>query len=110
VDTAKNQVIVNVTSVQHPLAPESEADGIRISMKATYWMKPISENETYVQGEYYIDPKGNLPAFLVNMLLKTWPYRSAAALKKQLRRDYIRNWEPFDRVIGPFVHIALDPP
>lgn len=69
---AKREMIVTLKSVPHPEAPETV--GVRAIIEhSRYRLKAISATETLAEVEILTDPRGNLPAWLVNLIQESWP-------------------------------------
>ena len=96
-----NQVTVRVESIEHPAAPAGASIGVRGWVKARYTLEPISPERTFCKAQYLADPKGLLPAWLTNLVQRSWPYETAKSLKAQVSRDYVETWLPYDRLIRP---------
>lgn len=81
VDPARKVVYFKLKSVEDALAPEESP--VRGTMKGLYILKQIEPNRTLVMVEIHADPKGILPAFLVNLFQKAWPTRTIRGIRKQ---------------------------
>jgi hypothetical protein len=48
-------------------------------------MKPLSKKKTRVEIIIHVDPKGNIPDWLVNFFQKNWPYKFLKRMEKRSR-------------------------
>jgi hypothetical protein len=71
-DEKINMFNVFTKSVDHQLAPPSKKLVRGIVHDCNFYFKPVPEG-TLVDLEAVIDPKGSIPAWIVNMLQKKWP-------------------------------------
>ena len=56
---------------------------IRAESPLTRWIfESFGEDATYVDVETLVDNKGSLPAWLVNLIQGSWPYKTLSALQK----------------------------
>jgi hypothetical protein len=98
-DPAKKQVVFSYYSVTDSLAPVTD-DYVRGSFKsgkfeltmATRTNKDGSKSKgTIVVAEVMVDPAGSVPTFIVNMVQKSWPYKTMTALRKQVAKPDIKD-------------------
>lgn len=83
---------LHMESVEHEKAPKSI--GVRAQLiNSNYKLRPISENKTEVVVEILSDPKGLLPTWLVNLVQKSWPLKTLRALREQVKKDYVKEYE-----------------
>ncbi len=76
IDPESGIITTDVNAVKEPLVPVSE-DLVRLTdMKCRFIYEPISKNKSKVTCFLRIDPGGNIPKFLVNILMKRWPYKA----------------------------------
>jgi len=79
-DAEKKVVTVTYESVEDSRFPEDDCC-VRAVAVRTYWrFTQVSDVKTHVEVEVYTDPKGSLPAWLVNMIQRGWPYNSITGL------------------------------
>jgi len=72
-DAESKVFTLDFTSIEDPLMPEQECC-VRAAAFRTYWrFQALGGNKTHVEVEVHTDPKGKLPAWLVNMIQKDWP-------------------------------------
>lgn len=79
-------------SVDHEKAPETV--GVRaILTNSNYLLKPLANGKTEVSVEILSDPKGWLPAWLVNLIQKSWPLKTLKSLKNQVKKDFVKEYD-----------------
>jgi len=79
-DPAGQSFTLNFHSLKHPTRPEN-SDLVRAQAHRTYWfLKVVSPTQTHVTVEVHTDPKGSLPAWLVNLIQQDWPHKTITAL------------------------------
>ena len=82
-DPDKKVVTVTYSSVVDPLKPEQDCC-VRATAHRTYWRLSTLENgRSRVEVEVHTDPKGMLPAWVVNMVQKGWPRNSISGLTQR---------------------------
>ena len=75
-------IYISIKSTKHSKAPETV--GVRAQLnQSKYLLEPLGENKTRVTVEIHTDPKGLLPAWLVNLIQKGWPVKTLNNLKNQ---------------------------
>ena len=98
-DPAKKQVVFSYYSVTDALAPEYD-DYVRGSFKSGKFELTMVERKnkdgsktkgTLVVAEVEVDPRGSVPTFIVNMVQKSWPYKTLTALRKQVAKPDIKD-------------------
>lgn len=91
-DADKNMVEVDTSSVKHAKAPSSDSVGVRGEILfGKYRLYPREGGQkTYVEVEYLADPKGYLPSWVVNIVQKSWPYKTLSKLRKQVAKDFVK--------------------
>jgi hypothetical protein len=98
-DPAQKKVLFTYYSVTDPLAPVTD-DYVRGSFKsgkfeltmATRTNKDGTKTKgTIVIAEVEVDPRGSVPTFIVNMVQKSWPYKTLTALRKQVAKPDIKD-------------------
>jgi hypothetical protein len=67
-------------SMVDPAKPVRE-DHVRAMAYRTFWrLKKIDDVSTNVEVEVFTDPKGSLPAWLINLIQKDWPWKTIEGL------------------------------
>lgn len=80
VDEAARVVTVTYNSVERPDVPPSDCC-VRAQTFRTYWkLTARPDGGTHLEVEVHTDPKGSLPAWLVNIVQKGWPKNSITGL------------------------------
>ncbi len=109
VNPTDNAVVVDVKSVTHPKAPESTSVGVRGNiLSGRYVLYPEGPNKTFVKAEYLADPKGHLPAWVVNLVQKQWPYKTLAGLRRQVAKPFVKEWDIYETQLRPKLKLAAD--
>lgn len=100
VDEKLGAVVIDVKSVVDKR--EAEKDGFVRGeiIRGRYVLIPDGD-KTIMQAEYQADPKGSIPVWLVNFFQKEWPYKTLDAMRNQLKKPYIKEWEVYTRVLKP---------
>jgi hypothetical protein len=81
-------VRLSIQSVTHPQAPETV--GIRAELIHThYTLTPLGDGRTRVEVEVLTDPKGWLPAWLVNLIQQNWPVKTLDGLRVQVAKPFV---------------------
>lgn len=98
----KNAVVVTIKSVKHPKTPESQSVGVRGEiLSGQYVLYPKGPNRTFVTVEYLADPKGSLPAWVVNLVQKQWPYKTLGGLRQQVKKPFVKEWDVYGTQLQP---------
>ena len=46
-------------------------------------MKPLNDRETNIDVTIHVDPRGQIPSWIVNLIQKNWPYRFIKGMEKR---------------------------
>ena len=85
VDWQADELRLTLKSVEHPKAPQTV--GVRAELTGSqYVLQPRGRDKTFVTVEILTDPKGMLPAWLVNLIQSDWPSNTLSALEIQAKR------------------------
>ena len=77
-------------STTHPGMPVQDCC-IRAQTYRTFWkLSALPNGKTKVEVEVLTDPKGSLPAWLINLIQEDWPYNTITALLKRAQKDDIK--------------------
>jgi hypothetical protein len=88
VRNAAGGVTIDLHSVRHPKAPPTV--GVRAKlMFGRYTLIPKGRSATYVVVEMHTDPMGSIPAWLVNLVQKSWPLKTIQGLRNQVRKPFV---------------------
>jgi hypothetical protein len=91
--TEEDNGIINLkmTSIEHADAPETV--GVRAQLvNSHYRLTPTDDGKTRVEVEIQTDPKGWMPAWLVNLVQKSWPLDTLNGLRGQLDKPFTGNY------------------
>jgi hypothetical protein len=94
-DKENLEFTIDFYSIEDAGKPESECC-VRAMAYKTFWrLKKLGSHSTKVEVEVFTDPKGNLPAWLINMIQQDWPWKTIAGLRDRARK---RDIKPSPRV------------
>lgn len=109
VNPEDNAVIVDVKSETHPKATPASSVGVRGEiLSGRYILYPEGPNRTFVKAEYLADPKGYLPAWVVNLVQKQWPYKTLAGLRRQVAKPFVKEWDVYETQLRSKLKLASD--
>ncbi len=94
-------VVIDVKSVSDKREPERRGVVRGEIVRGRYILIPQANGKTLLQAEYLANPKGSIPSWLINFFQKEWPYKTLDAMRKQLKKPYIQEWDVFTRVLKP---------
>ena len=84
---SKNQVALNLRSVKHPQAPIPNNGVEAILFESRYLLTMLSSQKTHVVVEIHTDPKGNMPAWIANLVQNSWPRKTLLSLEEQVAKN-----------------------
>lgn len=83
-DPAAKVATVQFGSTTDPARPDQDCC-VRGEVVRTFWkLEALPGGQTKVTIEVQTDPKGSLPAAIVNMVQKDWPYNTVTGLRRQV--------------------------
>lgn len=89
---ADQSFLVTMKSVDDALGPPTK--GVRAELHGSnFVLKEREDGRTWVEVDIFIDPKGTVPAFLVNILQRYWPYNTITGLRSQVGKSFIGTFE-----------------
>lgn len=97
-DPSKNLVVFKLKSVEDPLAPEASPTRGEMKM-GLYTLQGLAPNKTRVTVEIHADPKGILPAFLVNLFQKAWPTRTLRGIRAQAMKPEVQEYTKLREIL-----------
>lgn len=100
VDKAQRAVVIDVKSVEDKRQPIKEGNIRGEIVRGKYTLIPQG-SKTIIQAEYLADPKGSVPAWLINFFQKEWPYKTLDAMRQQLKKPYVQEWDVYTKVLKP---------
>lgn len=92
VDRVKKTAVFDVHSVQDALGPPDSCC-VRAEMSSNHIvMKAVDGQRTSISAEAHVDPRGVLPAWLVNLVQKTVPHKTIQGLLRQVAKPDIPDY------------------
>ncbi len=80
VNEGQNRTVVQVQSIEHPDYPIT-SEKVRGSLPTCiFTLDEVSKKETRFEVMVQVDPGGNLPEFIKNLIQKGWAYKTMQAL------------------------------
>ncbi|MBW1693788.1 MAG: hypothetical protein JRJ41_06445 [Deltaproteobacteria bacterium] len=85
-DREKKYLVIDIHSVDFDTNPIKK-DRVRANMYCGQtFMRPVGEEKTEIELILFVDPRGHIPAWLVNMAQKSMPYNFLRALEEKASR------------------------
>ncbi len=76
-------------SISHEKSPKTI--GVRAELiNSKYILTPLPGNKTEVIVEILSDPKGLLPAWLINLVQKSWPFKTLKGIRNQVKKEFVK--------------------
>ena len=87
-DAKRDQALINLKDTKHAKMPP-QSGLVRMNfMKVRLTLKPIKNDKyTWVQIYVHLDPGGVIPAWAVNFISKSVPYKTIKKLRKLVKRE-----------------------
>ena len=86
-DPGTGVVTLEMRSVDHPKAPPTV--GVRAKLvDSRYVLTPVGPAQTRVEVEICTDPMGSMPAWIVNLIQRSWPRDTLNGIEAQLEKAY----------------------
>jgi len=83
---------LKLQSINHKKSPKTI--GVRAQLiNSQYKLVPKGKHQTEVTVEILSDPKGMLPAWLVNLVQKSWPVKTLRGLRNQVKKDFVKEYK-----------------
>jgi len=85
--TSRKQIALISSSIENYKLDPKPGDKVRAELHYSFiGLTPISKNKTFVEFFIHVDPKGSLPKWIVNHIVKTRPYSFLKAIEKRARK------------------------
>ena len=79
----KALVLVTKSLPDYPGDPKPK-DMVRAHLSySAITMKPVSSQETNVEVTIHVDPRGQIPSWIVNLIQRNWPYRFIKGMERR---------------------------
>lgn len=89
-DEAKRVFTIEYTSVEDAAKP-IQPEHVRATVYRTFWrLTMVDANRTLVEIEVSTDPRGSLPAWLINLIQKDWPWKTIDGLVRRAQKGDIK--------------------
>lgn len=85
----KDGFVLTYTSEHHLKAPKTI--GERATINAKYLLKRIKGNKTLATVEVLFDLKGDIPAFISNIISRKWPISVIKHVRRKIKQDWVKN-------------------
>jgi hypothetical protein len=86
IDREKKYLVIDIHSVDFDTNPIKK-DRVRANLYCGQtFMRPVGEEETEIELILFVDPRGHIPTWLVNMAQKSMPYNFLRALEEKASR------------------------
>jgi hypothetical protein len=88
-DPNAKTMTVRMRSIQDPAAPQTKF--VRAELKdSVFVLRPIDGGKrTHVVAEIHCDPKGDVPAWMVNLFQRNWGYKTITSLRRQSAKSSV---------------------
>jgi len=78
-----------LNSVGHPKTPKTK--GVRADiMKSGFTLSSRPDGKTLVEVSIFSDPKGILPAWVINLVQESWPMETMIGIRKQVKKEFVK--------------------
>ena len=89
-DAATKVFTIDYQSVEDSALPPKK-DFVRAVAIQTYWrLEKVNDTRTKIEVEVHTDPKGALPAWLINLIQKDWPWKTISGLVNRASQSDIQ--------------------
>jgi len=100
-DQSRREVVFQFHPADDPSAPRTDYLRGEVS-NMTFALRSVDhDTRTRVDAEFLCDPKGWIPAWLVNFFLKDWPKTTFRNLRKEVLQSGITVDPRFSELLGP---------
>ncbi|MBI4575252.1 MAG: hypothetical protein HY722_03210 [Planctomycetes bacterium] len=83
------RVLVEMASEEHPDAPATAGVRARLHRSAYALESVEGGSRTRVEVEILTDPRGWVPAWLVNLIQESWPLNTLQGIRAQVQKPYV---------------------
>lgn len=88
-------VFIDITSIEHPKVPHNPKYVRGNTYIGSIYLKALGPKKTFFEITLLTDFNGNVPAWIINIVQKKWPFGFFKNIKKQLAKDDIKVWPEF---------------
>jgi NAD(P)-dependent dehydrogenase (short-subunit alcohol dehydrogenase family) len=86
VDPAKKTLTVRMRSVSDPAAPQTSYVRAELEDSVFVLSSVDGGKRTHAVAEIHCDPKGSVPAWMVNLFQRSWGYKTLTSLRRQSQK------------------------
>jgi hypothetical protein len=98
-DREKKYLVIDIHSVDFETNPVKE-DHVRANMYCGQTLlRPVAKGETEIELILFVDPRGHIPTWLVNMAQKSMPYNFLRALEEKAGQTNYELRPPFKKML-----------
>ncbi len=102
-DAKKRVVVANLKSVKHSAKPEKGGCCVRgLAFGTHYRFTALPGGKTKLRVEVHTNPRGMLPAWLVNLIQKKWPSKTLNGLARRAAKSNIAIYKGFEDWHTPY--------
>jgi len=87
-EKTKNGFLIKYNSESHPKAPKTI--GERATIHANYFLKRVKGNKTLASVEVIFDLKGDVPAFISNIISRKWPISVIKHVRRKIKKSWVK--------------------
>ena len=82
-DRERKYLVIDIFSVEDPAYPVGKGNVRAFMFTGETCMRPVGKQRTEILFTFYLDPRGYIPAWVVNMKQKTIPYNFLKSLEEK---------------------------
>lgn len=82
-----SKIYMRTKSIEHPDYPLADAKGVRGVLHDSFFeLEPLPDGGTRVTCQIFVDPKGNLPSWVINLVNQNWPTNTLEGLYHEAKK------------------------
>jgi hypothetical protein len=85
----EESIYISIHSVEHPKMPHNKKHVRGHTYLGNVYLKRLANNKTFFEITLLTDFSGNIPAWIINIVQKKWPYKFFKNIKVQLQKPDI---------------------
>ena len=87
-EKTKDGFLIKYNSEKHPKAPKTI--GERATIHANYFLKRLKGGKTLASVEVIFDLKGDVPAFISNIISRKWPISVIKHVRRKIKQSWVK--------------------